>query len=49
MFIRTDKLQVEMPLRNEPAPSAAAALNELRGGRFGEPTRLNISTFQGLG
>ncbi|HEY8612762.1 MAG TPA: manganese catalase family protein [Roseomonas sp.] len=46
MFIRIDKLQVEMPLPNEPDPSAAAAVNELMGGRFGELTTLNTYMFQ---
>ncbi len=38
MFLRIDKLQVEMPLPDEADPSAAAAVNELMGGRFGELT-----------
>lgn len=46
MFLRIDKLQVEMPLPNEPDPSAAAAVNELMGGRFGELTTLNTYMFQ---
>ncbi len=46
MFLRIDKLQVEMPLPSEPDPSAAAAVNELMGGRFGELTTLNTYMFQ---
>ena len=36
MFLRIDRLQVEMPLPKEPDPVAAAAVQELMGGRFGE-------------
>ena len=46
MFLRIDKLQVEMPLPSEPDPSAAAAVNELMGGRFGEMTTLNTYMYQ---
>jgi Mn-containing catalase len=46
MFLRIDKLQVEMPLPDDPDPSAAAAVNELMGGRFGELTTLNTYMFQ---
>ncbi len=46
MFLRIDKLQVEMPLPKEPDPAAAAAVNELMGGRFGELTTLNTYMFQ---
>lgn len=46
MFLRIDKLQVEMPLPKEPDPSAAAAVNELMGGRFGEMTTLNTYMYQ---
>lgn len=46
MFLRIDKLQVEMPLPKEPDPAAAAAaVNELMGGRFGELTTLNTYMF----
>ena len=41
MFLRIDRLQVEMPLPKEPDPVAAAAVQELMGGRFGEMTTLN--------
>ena len=46
MFLRIDRLQVEMPLPSTPDPSAAAAVNELMGGRFGEMTTLNTYLFQ---
>jgi Mn-containing catalase len=46
MFLRIDRLQVEMPLPKEPDPSAAAAVNELMGGRFGEMTTLNTYMYQ---
>lgn len=46
MFLRIDKLQVEMPLPKDPDPSAAAAVNELMGGRFGEMTTLNTYMYQ---
>ena len=36
MFLRIDRLQVEMPVPAEPDPNAAAAVQELLGGRFGE-------------
>ena len=38
MFLRIDKLQVEMPAPTEPDPNAAAAVQELLGGRF-DPRR----------
>lgn len=46
MFLRIDRLQVEMPLPKEPDPAAAAAVNELMGGRFGEMTTLNTYMYQ---
>src|SRR5918993_1536479 len=46
MFLRIDRLQVEMPLPKEPDPVAAAAVQELMGGRFGEMTTLNTYMFQ---
>jgi Mn-containing catalase len=46
MFLRIDKLQISMPLLNEPDPSAAAAVNELMGGRFGAMTTLNTYMYQ---
>jgi Mn-containing catalase len=46
MFLRIDRLQIEMPLPKEPDPAAAAAVNELMGGRFGEMTTLNTYMYQ---
>ena len=46
MFLRIDRLQVEMPLPKEPDPHAAAAVQELMGGRFGEMTTLNTYMYQ---
>ena len=46
MIIRIDKLQVEMPAPSEPDPDAAAAVQELLGGRFGEMSTLMNYTFQ---
>lgn len=46
MFLRIDRLQVEMPLPSDPDPAAAAAVNELMGGRFGEMTTLNTYMYQ---
>jgi hypothetical protein len=36
MFLRIDKLQIELPLPKEPEPNAAAALQELLGGKYGD-------------
>jgi Mn-containing catalase len=38
--LRIDKLQIEMPAPTEPGPKAAAAVQELLGGRFGEMSTL---------
>ena len=46
MIIRIDKLQIEMPMPSEPAPEAAAAVQELMGGKFGEMSTLMNYTFQ---
>ncbi|MFE3837410.1 manganese catalase family protein [Rhodobacteraceae bacterium PA1-206B] len=46
MFLRIDRLQVEMPLPKDPDPWAAAAVNGLMGGRFGEMTALNTYMYQ---
>jgi Mn-containing catalase len=40
MFLRIDKLQANMPLPKEADPNAAAAVQELLGGRFGEMSTL---------
>jgi Mn-containing catalase len=47
MIIRIDKLQVEMPAASEPDPDAAAAVQELLGGRFGEmSTLINVPEYE---
>src|SRR5215218_923319 len=46
MFLRIDKLQVEMPMPTEPDPDAAAAVQELLGGRFGEMSTVMNYTYQ---
>jgi Mn-containing catalase len=46
MFLRIDKLQVELPMAEEPDAVAAQAVQELMGGRFGEMSTLMNYTFQ---
>jgi Mn-containing catalase len=46
MFLRIDKLQIELPKPSEPDPNAAAAVNELMGGRFGEMSTLMNYMYQ---
>lgn len=46
MFLRIDKLQVELPEPKEQNPNAAAAVQELMGGRFGEMSTLMNYMFQ---
>ena len=46
MFLRIDKLQIELPLPKEPEPNAAAALRELLGGKYGEMSTLGNYLFQ---
>ncbi len=41
MFTRIDKLQLDFPKNTNPDPAAAAAVQELMGGRFGEMSTLN--------
>src|SRR5688572_17001538 len=41
MFLRIDKLQIELPATSKFDPNAAAAVQELLGGRFGEMSTLN--------
>ena len=41
MFLRIDKLGVELPENTKYDPTAAAAVQELLGGRFGEMSTLN--------
>jgi Mn-containing catalase len=46
MILRVDRLQVELPMPREPDPAAAAAVQELLGGRFGEMSTLMNYTYQ---
>jgi hypothetical protein len=41
MFLRIDKLQIELPATTKFDPNAAAAVQELLGGRFGEMSTLS--------
>ena len=46
MFLRIDKLQIELPQPEEADPNAAAALQELLGGKYGEMSTLGNYLFQ---
>ena len=46
MFLRVDKLQVELPAPKKQDPNAAAALQELLGGKYGEMSTLGNYIFQ---
>lgn len=46
MFKRMDQLLIEIPDVNEPDPNAAAAVQELMGGKYGEMSTLNNYLFQ---
>ena len=46
MFKRIDKLQVDLPKNVNPDPAAAAVVQELMGGRFGEMSTLNNYMYQ---
>ncbi|MBE3549762.1 MAG: manganese catalase family protein [Brockia lithotrophica] len=46
MYLRIDRLQIELPKVWEPDPNAAAAVQELFGGRFGEMSTLMNYTMQ---
>jgi Mn-containing catalase len=46
MILRIDKLPIELPQPKNPSPNAAAAVQELLGGRFGEMSTLMNYTFQ---
>ncbi|MGK9168107.1 manganese catalase family protein [Inquilinus limosus] len=46
MFLRIDRLQIELPQPSKADPNAAAALQELLGGKFGEMSTLNNYFFQ---
>lgn len=46
MFMRVDKLQTELPAPKRKDPNAAAALQELLGGKYGEMSTLGNYMFQ---
>ena len=46
MFLRVDKLQIELPKPKEGDPNAASAVQELLGGRFGEMSTLMNYMYQ---
>ena len=46
MYLRIDKLQIELQASPYPDPSAAAAVQDLLGGRFGEMSTLMNYTYQ---
>lgn len=46
MFLRVDKLQVELPAPKKQDPIAAAALQELLGGKYGEMSTLGNYMFR---
>jgi Mn-containing catalase len=46
MFLRIDRLQIELPAAKKQDPNAAAALQELLGGKFGEMSTLGNYLFQ---
>jgi Mn-containing catalase len=46
MFLRIDRLQTEIPIPTKPDPNAAAALQELLGGKYGEMSTLGNYMFQ---
>ncbi|MDR7415239.1 MAG: manganese catalase family protein [Armatimonadota bacterium] len=46
MYLRIDRLQIELPAPKEPDPNAAAAVQDLLGGRFGEMSTLMNYTYQ---
>jgi len=46
MYLRVDRLQIELPAPKEPDPNAAAAVQDLLGGRFGEMSTLMNYTYQ---
>src|SRR5829696_8291070 len=46
MFMRIDRLQTELPAPKRQDPNAAAALQELLGGKYGEMSTLGNYMFQ---
>lgn len=49
MYLRIDKLAIELPQPDGADPNAAAAVQELLGGRFGEMSTLMNYTYQSFG
>src|SRR4029453_18653940 len=46
MILRLDRLMTDLPPTKNPSPNAAAAVQELLGGKFGEMSTLMNYTFQ---
>src|SRR6187551_1782964 len=46
MILRLDRLMTDLPKTRDPSPNAAAAVQELLGGKFGEMSTLMNYTFQ---
>jgi Mn-containing catalase len=46
MYLRIDKLAIELPQPKNPSPNSAAAIQELLGGKFGEMSTLMNYTMQ---
>ena len=46
MFLRVDKLLIDLPMPKKQDPNAGAALQELLGGKYGEMSTLNNYMFQ---
>ena len=46
MITRFDRLMTDLPPTKDPSPNAAAAVQELLGGKFGEMSTLMNYTFQ---
>ena len=46
MIVRVDRLQIELEMPEQPDPAAAAIVQELLGGRFGEMSTWMNYTFQ---
>ena len=48
MILKVDRLPIELPMPTEPDPNAAAAVQELLGGKFGEMSTFMNYTYQGF-
>jgi Mn-containing catalase len=46
MILRLDRLLIELPRPKNPSPNAAAAVQQLLGGKFGEMSTLMNYTYQ---